>query len=97
MSESYIKSLVRDLDRWAQGELGSKLTWARLEDRFGFSRQSLQAKPEIKAAYDNAKEALISEGLIRTKEKATNESEQWQVEVARLKAELEAYKRKEEL
>lgn len=96
MSESDIKTIVRDLDRWALGELGSKLTWAMLEDRFGFSRQSLQAKPEIKAAYDNAKTAL-SGGLIKTKEQATKEAEQLQVEVARLKAELEAYKRKEEL
>lgn len=96
MSESDIKSIVRDLDRWALGELGSKLTWAMLEDRFGFSRQSLQAKPEIKAAYDNAKAAL-SGGLIKSKEQATKEAEQLQVEVARLKAELEAYKRKEEL
>lgn len=96
MSESDIKAIVRDLDRWALGELGSKLTWAMLEDRFRFSRQSLQAKLEIKAAYDNAKAAL-SGGLIKTKEQATKESEQLQVEVARLKAELEAYKRKEEL
>lgn len=96
MSESDIKTIVRDLDRWALGELGSKLTWAMLEDRFRFSRQSLQAKPEIKAAYDNAKAAL-SGGLIKTKEQATKESEQLQVEVARLKTELEAYKRKEEL
>lgn len=96
MSESDIKTIVRDLDHWALGELGSKLTWAMLEDRFRFSRQSLQAKPEIKAAYDNAKAAL-SGGLIKTKEQATKESEQLQVEVARLKTELEAYKRKEEL
>lgn len=96
MSESDIKNIVRELDRWALGELGSKLTWAMLEKRFGFSRQSLQAKLEIKAAYDNAKEAL-SGGLLKSKEQATKEAEQLQVEVARLKAELEAYKRKEEL
>lgn len=56
MSDSDINTIVADLDRWAMGELGSKLTWAVLEERFGFSRQSLQAKSEIKAAYDNAKE-----------------------------------------
>ena len=58
MSDSDINTIVADLDRWALGELGSKLTWAVLEERFGFSRQSLQAKSEIKAAYDNAKRAL---------------------------------------
>lgn len=96
MSDSDINTIVADLDRWAMGELGSKLTWAVLEERFGFSRQSLQAKSEIKAAYDNAKRAL-SGGLVKTKEQATKEAEQLQVELARLRTELEAYKQREEL
>lgn len=96
MSESDINMIVVDLDRWALGELGSKLTWAVLEERFGFSRQSLQAKSEIKAAYDSAKRAL-SGGLVKTKEQATKEAEELHVEVERLKIELQAYKRKEEL
>ena len=95
MSGSDINTIVADLDRWALGALGSKLTWAVLEERFGFSRQSLQAKSEIKAAYDNAKRAL-SGGLVKTREHATKEAQDLQVEVDRLKAELEAYKRKEE-
>ena len=95
MSESDINAIVRELDRWALGNLGSKLTWAMLEQRFGFSRQSLQAKPEIKAAYDNAKKALSGE-LVITKEQAAKEVDKLQIEVARLKAELEAYKEKEE-
>nr|WP_305849263.1 protein kinase [Providencia sp. M-27] len=94
MSDSDINTVVADLDRWALGELGAKLTWAVLEERFGFSRQSLQAKSEIKAAYDNAKQAL-SGGLVKTKAQAAKEAEELQVEVDRLKAELEAYKRKE--
>ena len=96
MSDSDINTIVADLDRWAMGELGSKLTWSVLEERFGFSRQSLQAKSEIKAAYDNAKRAL-SGGLVKTKEQATKEAEQLQVELARLRTELEAYKQREEL
>ena len=95
MSESDIYTIIADLDRWALGELGSKLTWAVLEERFGFSRQSLQAKPQIKAAYDNAKRAL-SGGLVKSKEQATKEAKELQVEVQRLKTELEAYRRKEE-
>lgn len=96
MAQSDITTIVADLDRWALGQLGSKLTWAILEERFGFSRQSLQAKPEIKAAYDNAKRAL-SGGLVKTKEQATKENEELLIEVQRLKTELEAYKHKEEL
>lgn len=96
MSDSDIKTIVADLDRWALGELGAKLTWAVLEERFGFSRQSLQAKPEIKAAYDGAKRAL-SGGLVKTKGQVAKEAEELQVEVERLRSELEAYKRKEQL
>lgn len=94
MSDSDINTIVADLDRWALGELGSKLTWAMLEERFGFSRQSLQAKSEIKAAYDNAKRSL-SGGLVKSKDQATKEAKELQIEVERLKAELEAYKCKE--
>ena len=95
MSDSDIKTIVSDLDRWAMGELGSKLTWALLEERFSFSRQSLQAKSEIKAAYDSAKRAL-SGGLVKTREEATKETRALQIEVERLTAELEAYKYKEQ-
>ena len=94
MSKSDIKSIISDLDRWALGQLGPKLTWAILEERFGFSRQSLQAKSEIKAAYDNAKKSL-SGGLVKTKEQTTKENEELLCELQRLKGELEKYKSKE--
>lgn len=96
MAPSDIKTIISDLDKWAQGHLGSKLTWAVLEERFGFSRQSLQAKSEIKAAYDHAKQAL-SGGIVKTKEQATTENEALICEVERLKKELENYKIKEQL
>lgn len=50
---------------------------------------------EIKSAYDNAKRAL-SGGLLKTKEQTNKEARRASGEVDRLKAELEAYKRKEE-
>lgn len=96
MIDSDIRSMVADLDKWALGQLGSKLTWGILEDRFGFSRQSLQAKSEIKAAYDNAKKSL-SGGLIRTKEQTTKQNDQLLLELDRAHLELAEYKRKEAL
>ena len=96
MSESDVKAIIADLDRWAGGELGSKLTWGILEERFGFTRQSLQAKSEIKAAYDYAKKSL-SGGLVKSREQANQDLEQLQHEVERLKLELAEYKRKEAL
>ena len=40
ISNEDITSIVRELDKWAMGELGSKLTWQILVDKFGFSRQA---------------------------------------------------------
>lgn len=96
MSDGDIKLIVQELDKWALGELGSKLTWQILVDKFGFSRQSLQAKPEIKAAYDNAKHAL-SGGLVKSKKQTEEEYEKLLVELERTKVELETYKEKEQL
>lgn len=96
MGGSDIASIVNDLDRWAAGQLGSKMTWAILEERFGFSRQALQAKPEIKAAYDLAKLAL-SGGLVKSREEATKDNDELQREVARLKLEIADYQRREGL
>jgi hypothetical protein len=96
MADTDVRSIIADLDRWAAGELGSKLTWAILEERSGFSRQSLQAKAEIKAAYDYAKKSL-SGGLIKSREQATQENDELQNEVQRLRLEIAEYKRRENL
>lgn len=82
------------MHRWALGHLGSKLTWATLEERFGFTRQSMQAKSEIKAAYDIAKQAL-SGGLVKSKEQTSKENEELICEIKQLKNEVEEFKRKE--
>lgn len=94
MSDTDIESIIADLDRWALGHLGSKLTWSVLEERFGFSRQSLQAKSEIKAAYKVAKKAL-SGGLVKSKEQTGKENEELTLEIERLKNEVEEFKLKE--
>ncbi len=96
MTDTDVKSIIADLDRWAAGQLGSKLTWAILEERSGFSRQSLQAKAEIKAAYDYAKQSLAS-GLVKSREQATQENGELLNEVQRLKLEVAEYKRRENL
>lgn len=96
MQDSDITSIVKDLDRWAAGQLGSKLTWAVLEERFGFSRQSLQVKSEIKAAYDLAKKALAG-GLVISRQKSAIDNEQLQREIDRLKLEIVEFRRRETL
>lgn len=94
VTDSDIRTIVSELDRWALGELGSKISWSKLEERFGFSRQTLQAKPEIKSAFDNAKTALRG-GLVKSKEQASSENVELNCEIRRLNIELEDYKRKE--
>ena len=80
----------------ANGELGSKLTWAILEGRFGYSRQSLQARSDIKAAYDNAKRSL-SGGLIQSRENALKDNKALLMSLERAQMELLELKRKEKI
>lgn len=96
ISESDVKTIVSELDKWALGQLGAKLTWGILEERFKFSRQSLQARSEIKAAYDAAKLAL-SGGLVTTKEQTSKENVDLQCELNRARQELAEFRRKEDL
>lgn len=94
IDEMDVKFIVVELDKWARGELGSKLTWADLEKRFNFSRQSMQAKSKIKAAYLNAKQCL-SGGLVRNQKQAVIENDILICELNRLKNEVEQYQAKE--
>ena len=71
MTEQDEARIIRELNKWGLGHFGSKLTWAILEDRFKFSRQSMQAKSQIKAAYDVAKQSL-SKGEVTSKEVLDN-------------------------
>lgn len=96
MTQSDISSIIADLDRWAVGQFGSKLTWADLEQRFGFTRQSLQARAEIKAAYNFAKKSLGS-GVVKNHSAVSEEYQQLLQEVERLKLEIAEYKRREDL
>jgi hypothetical protein len=94
MSKQDVSSIIADLDRLAVGQFGPKLTWEMLENRFGFSRQSLQAKPEIKAAYDFAKKSLLSNFSGRSNQTFKN-SEELQHEIEKIKIELAKYQRLE--
>jgi len=47
--------ILDELDAWCRRERPGKLTWQRLEEFSGFSRQSLSAHDELKRRYDAAK------------------------------------------
>ena len=83
MTELDEARIIRELNKWAMGHFGSKLTWSILEDRFKFSRQAMQAKPAIKAAYDVAKQSL-SKGKVTSKEDLGKTVEELKTEIESL-------------
>lgn len=95
MTERDELRIVRELKKWALGHHGSKLTWAVLENQFQFSRQSMQAKPAIKAAYDAAKQAL-SKGEVISKEVLDETVEGLKAEIAALKIQINTFQEKEQ-
>ncbi|MFJ7286100.1 protein kinase [Pseudomonas sp. NPDC099000] len=88
---SDISSIIRDLNnKWAKGDYGESITWRKLEAQYFFTRQALQAHPEIKAAYLYAK-AKLAGGLQGSRERY----EELLIEVNILRHEVESYKRQE--
>jgi hypothetical protein len=94
MTEVDEQRIIRELNKWALGHFGSKLTWAILEDRFKFSRQSMQAKPHIKSAYDVAKQSL-SNGEVTSKEVLDNTVDELKTEIESLKIQISFFQEKE--
>lgn len=94
MTEVDEQRIIRELNKWALGHFGSKLTWAILEDRFKFSRQSMQAKPQIKAAYDVAKQSL-SNGEVTSKEILDITVDELKTEIESLKIQISFFQEKE--
>lgn len=82
---------LKELEAWRDGQRGRKLAWNLLEMATGFSRQTLSAKPEIKAAYDVAKSAL-AKGL---RPRRPKDSDFMEDRLKHLQGELDQYKRLE--
>lgn len=95
MTEQDEVRIIRELKKWALGHFGSKLTWAILEDRFNFSRQAMQAKPQIKAAYDVAKQSL-SKGKVTSKEVLDETIDELKAEIEALKIQIVNFQEKEQ-
>lgn len=95
MTEQDEVRIIRELKKWALGHFGSKLTWAILEDRFKFSRQAMQAKPQIKAAYDVAKQSL-SKGKVPSKEVLDETIDELKAEIEALKIQIVNFQEKEQ-
>jgi hypothetical protein len=60
INDSKAAGIITELERWRDGELGTKLTWARVEAFSGFTRQALSRHPPIVSAYQAAKSVLAA-------------------------------------
>jgi uncharacterized small protein (DUF1192 family) len=96
MSAAEEQKVIFECGKWERGDVDGSLTWGSLATLFGFSRQALQDKPAIMAAYKSAKQAL-KDGTAKTRAKLDEEVAGLQTEISRLRAELSAMKEKERL
>jgi len=55
-------AILAELERWRDRELGTQLSWERVEAFSGYSRQALSRHPDILRAFQAAKNALACEG-----------------------------------
>jgi len=85
-------AIVAELERWREGELGTKLTWERVEAFSGFTRQALSRHAEIARAYHDAKGALARPGRKSRSRTMEGEREYFDQTLERLRAEVERYK-----
>lgn len=58
MSDTEKKSIIEFIDTIVSLPGTEKFTWRLVEEKFGFTRQALQAHLDIKAAYDIAKKQV---------------------------------------
>lgn len=58
ITEDVTEKVLSLLDEYATGQLGTDLSWARLEKAFGYSRQALSANQTIKNKFKEAKRSL---------------------------------------
>lgn len=61
ITEKEINLILKELNKWSEGERGKKLSWQYLENLSGYSRQSLYTKPQIKELYFKIKKTIRSE------------------------------------
>ncbi|RKR43247.1 hypothetical protein B0G82_0807 [Paraburkholderia sp. BL17N1] len=85
-------AIVAELERWRDGELGTKLTWERVEAFSGFTRQALSRHAEIVRAYHDAKDALARPGRQSRSRAMEAERQYFDQTLERLRAEVDRYK-----
>jgi len=93
MTELDIRMVVEEIDAWRNGERGSKLTWAKLERIFPFTRQTMHSKESIKKAYENAQLPLKKGKIDQNRHLSYIEIEGLKKRIKELEAQVEDWQK----
>ncbi|WP_186111844.1 hypothetical protein [Burkholderia gladioli] len=91
ISVAKLASIVAELERWRDKELGVKLTWERIEAFSGFTRQALSRHPKIASAYQEAKLSLSMPDRRSRSRSQGDERAYFDETLASLRAEVRRY------
>lgn len=91
ISEQRKAGIIAELERWQGRELGTQLTWWRIEAFSGYSRQALSRHPDIVHAYQEAKRALADRGQKSRSRTRRDEIAYLDQTVERLRAKIRWY------
>lgn len=95
ISEQRKAGIIAELERWQGRELGTQLTWWRIEAFSGYTRQALSRHPDIVHAYQQAKRALADRGQKSRSRTRRDEIAYLDQTVERLRAKIEWYEQLE--
>ncbi|MGF6634892.1 hypothetical protein [Paraburkholderia sp. MM6662-R1] len=84
-------TIVSELERWRDRELGTKLTWEKIEAFSGYTRQALSRHPRIKLAYDEAKRALADPARVSSSRSRDEEPKYFDQTVRDLEGKVKRY------
>ncbi|KGD08476.1 MULTISPECIES: hypothetical protein [Burkholderia] len=91
ISAAKLTSIIAELERWRDKELGVKLTWERIEAFSGFTRQALSRHPKIASAYQEAKRSLSMPDRRSRSRSQDDERTYFDETLASLRAEVRRY------
>ncbi|MBF3754677.1 hypothetical protein [Burkholderia pseudomallei] len=97
ISAAKLTSIIAELERWRDRELGVKLTWERIEAFSGFTRQAMSRHPKIVSAYQEAKRSLSTPGRRSRSRSQSDERAYFDEIVETLRAEIRRYEALEQV
>lgn len=92
MTPADVQSVAREIAAWSRGDREGVLTWEKLVEFSGFSRQSLWAKESIKDKFESAKRAIKKDPIPKVTRRTVDERVvAYQKQIAELKSVVNRY------